>query len=175
MSRICHAWVDDFLGDNTYYWRVRPCYCDDAERINYYGAWSQGWRFEREGFTPEIKDTLEEYGTPTFSWDMVEGAESYDLQVDDDPSFGSTAININTRQNSYKWTSTLASGQYYWRVRVRRDGGVINDWTANHSFTLALPTPVGLTPASGSIVYRAPTMCWEPVIETPEDPVLAAW
>ena len=115
------------------------------------------------------------FATPTFSWDMVEGAESYDLQVDDDPSFGSTAININTRQNSYTPTTTLANGQYYWRVRVRRDGGMINDWTVNQSFTVYLPTPDGLTPASGSIVNRAPTMCWEPVIKTPENPVLAAW
>ena len=172
MSRICHAWVYDFLGDNTYYWRVRPCYWNDDERINYYGAWSQGWRFEREGFTPEIEVILEANGTPTFSWDMVEGAESYDLQVDDDPSFGSTAININTRQNSYTWTSTLASGQYYWRVRVRRDGGVINHWTDNQAFTLSLPAPSGLTLALDGVVHQAPTMCWDPLVEYP---VLAAW
>ena len=174
-AQTSHAWIDDFLGDNTYYWRVRPCYWEDDERINYYGAWSQGWRFEREGFVPINLATSVTFATPTFSWDMVEGAESYDLQVDDDPSFGSTAININTRQNSYTPTTTLANGQYYWRVRVRRDGGVINDWTINQSFTLTLPTPVGLTPDSGSIVDRAPTMCWEPIIETPENPVLAAW
>ena len=174
-AQTSHAWIDDFLGDNTYYWRVRPCYWEDDERINYYGAWSQGWRFEREGFVPELSDAQVPYGTPTFSWAMVEGAEYYDLQVDDDPSFGSTAININTRQNSYTPTTTLANGQYYWRVRVRRDGGMINDWTVNQSFTVYLPTPDGLTPASGSIVNRAPTMCWEPVIKTPENPVLAAW
>ena len=174
-AQTSHAWIDDFLGDNTYYWRVRPCYWEDDERINYYGAWSQGWRFEREGFVPINLATSVTFATPTFSWDMVEGAESYDLQVDDDPSFGSTAININTRQNSYTPTTTLANGQYYWRVRVRRDGGMINDWTVNQSFTVYLPTPAGLTPASGSIVNRAPTMCWEPVIKTPENPVLAAW
>jgi len=125
---------------------------------------------------------------------MVEGAESYDLQVDDDPSFGSTAININTRQNSYTPTSTLANGQYYWRVRVHRNGSVINDWSPidcppsdnncepNPPFTLTLPTPRELTPASGSIIDRAPTMCWEPIIEFAEVaepiqsvPVLAAW
>ena len=169
-AQTAHAWSDDFLGDNTYYWRVRPCYRIGS--INYYGAWSQGWRFEREGFVPENLTTSVTFATPTFSWDMVEGAGYYDLQVDDDPSFGSTAININTRQNSYTPTITLANGQYYWRVRVRRDGGVINDWTTNQSFTLTLPTPVGLTPASGSTVDRAPTMCWDPIIEFP---VLAAW
>jgi hypothetical protein len=178
-AQTAHAWSDDFLGDNTYYWRVRPCYWNGSERINYYGAWSQGWRFEREGFVPENLDTPVTYATPTFSWEMVEGAGYYDLQVDDDPSFGSTAININTRQNSYTPTTTLANGQYYWRVRVRRDGGVINDWTANQSFILNLPTPDGLTPESGSIVGRAPTLCWDPLVKAsdsaPDIPVLAAW
>jgi hypothetical protein len=176
-AQTAHAWVDDFLGDNTYYWRVRPCY--RIGTTNYYGAWSQGWRFEREGFVPETLSASVTFATPAFSWDMVEGAESYDLQVDDDPSFGSTAININTRQNSYTPQSTLANGQYYWRVRVRRNGSVINDWTINQSFILNLPTPDGLTPESGSIVGRAPTLCWNPLVKAsdsaPDIPVLAAW
>jgi hypothetical protein len=178
-AQTAHAWNDDFLGDNTYYWRVRPCYWNGSERINYYGAWSQGWRFEREGFVPETLSASVAFATPAFSWYMVEGAESYDLQVDDDPSFGSTAININTRQNSYTPQSTLANGQYYWRVRVRRNGSVINDWTINQSFILNLPTPDGLTPESGSIVGRAPTLCWDPLVKAsdsaPDIPVLAAW
>ncbi len=171
-----HAWTKDFSGDNTYYWRIRPVYSG----LN--GAWSQGWRFEREGFVPENLTTSVTFATPTFSWDRVEGAESYDLQVDDDPSFGSTSINISTRQNSYTPTTTLANGQYYWRVRVRRNGGVINDWTVNQPFILDLPTPEGLTPASGSTTRRAPTMCWEPLVKFAEIgdpaqsiPVLAAW
>lgn len=172
-AQTAHAWVDDFLGDNTYYWRIRPCY--RISTTNYYGAWSQGWRFERQGFVPDLSVAQVPYGTPTFSWTKVEGAEYYDLQVDDDPSFGSTAININTRQNSYTPIVTLATGQYYWRVRVHRDGGVINDWTENQTFIVNLRTPDGLTPGSGSVVNRAPTMCWEPVIETPENPGLAAW
>lgn len=176
-ARTYHAWEEDFSGDNTYYWRIQPRYRVGTSLYN--GAWSQGWRFEREGFVPKNLATSVTFATPTFSWDMVEGAESYDLQVDDDPSFGSTAININTRQNSYTATGTLANGQYYWRVRVNRNGSVINDWTDNQWFTLSLPTPIGLTPESGSIVGRAPTMCWEPIVETPpetpEDPVLAAW
>jgi len=190
-AQTAHAWQDDFLGDNTYYWRVQPCYWNGSERNNYYGAWSQGWRFEREGFVPKGLAISVTFVTPTFSWDMVEGAESYDLQVDDDPSFGSTAININTRQNSYTPQSTLANGQYYWRVRVRRNGSVINDWSPidcpptdddcspNPPFTLTLPTPDGLTPESVSIVGPAPTLCWNPLVKAPDSapdiPVLAAW
>jgi len=176
-SNTSHAWSGDFQGDNTYYWRIQPQYRD----VNslYLGVWSQGWRFERKGFVPQNLQTSVTFATPTFSWDMVEGAESYDLQVDDDPSFNSPAININTRQNSYTDLSTLANATYYWRVRVHRNG-VINNWTSNQTFTLALPTPTGLTPPSGTIIGRAPTLCWTPLIQSPTPPpvippVLAAW
>jgi hypothetical protein len=182
-AQTSHAWGNDFDGDNTYYWRIQPQY-----RVGgtlYLGAWSQGWRFERQGFVPENLKTSVTFATPTFSWSMVEGAEwgmvegaeSYDLQVDDDPSFNSTAINVNTRQNSYTDISTLANATYYWRVRVRRNGGVINNWTSAQTFTLALPIPAGLNHEPPGVVGRAPTLCWTPlIVDSPGgDPVLAAW
>jgi hypothetical protein len=174
-AQISHAWGYDFLGDNTYYWRIRPTYLTTTPRP--FGAWSQGWRFERQGFIPQNLQTSVTFATPTFSWDMVEGAESYDLQVDNDPGFGSTAININTRQNSYTHISTLANATYYWRVRVHRNGSVINNWTSNQTFTLALPVPDGLNHEPSGVVGRAPTLCWTPlIVNSPAgDPVLAAW
>ena len=171
-----HAWGDDFAGDNTYYWRIQPRYRDGG-CVLCLGAWSQGWRFERQGFVPQNLGTSVTFATPTFSWDMVEGAEDYDLQVDNDPGFGSTAINISTKQNSYTHTSTLANAIYYWRVRAHRNGGVINDWTSAQTFTLALPTPAGLNHKPSGVVGRAPTFCWTPLIVNSQagDPVLAAW
>ena len=173
-----HAWGDDFVGDNTYYWRIQPRYRDGG-CVLCLGAWSQGWRFERQGFIPQNLGTSVTFATPTFSWDMVEGAEYYDLQVDNDPGFGSTAISISTRQNSYTHTSTLANAIYYWRVRVHRNGSVINNWTSAQTFTLALPTPAGLNHKPSGVVGRAPTLCWTSLIQNsltpPYDPVLAAW
>ena len=172
-AQASHAWGYDFQGDNTYYWRMQPLYVGDV------GVWSQGWRFERQGFVPVNLQTSVTFATPTFSWDKVEGAESYELQVDDDPGFNSTAMNVTTSQNSYTDTNTLANGTYYWRVRIHRSGGVTNNWTSNESFTLALPTPTGLTPSSGTIIGHAPTFCWTPLIKVPPppevDPVLAAF
>jgi hypothetical protein len=172
-----HSWGNDFVGDNTYYWRVRPRYRPTLTGGSLYnGTWSQGWRFERQGFVPQNLQTSVTFATPTFSWDMVEGAESYDLQVDDDPNFGSTAISINTKQNSYTHPNTLANATYYWRVRVHRNSGVINDWTYNQSFTLALPKPSGLNHKPSGVVGRAPTLCWTPlIVDSGGESVLAAW
>ncbi len=105
------------------------------------GAWSQGWRFERKGFIPQNLQTSVTFATPTFSWDMVEGAESYDLQVSTDPGFGSTDININTKMNSYTHTGTLPNAIYYWRVRITRYGSVINNWTLHNPSPWHCPHP----------------------------------
>lgn len=175
-AQITHAWATDFSGDNTYYWRIQPRYRDGL-CVLCLGAWSQGWRFERKGFIPQNLQTSVTFATPTFSWDMVEGAEYYDLQVDDDPNFGSPAIYATTRLNSYTDLNTLANATYYWRVRVRRNGNVFNNWTSSQSFTLALPIPDGLTHTPAGVVGRAPTLCWTPVIANSPtgDAVLAAW
>ena len=171
-----HAWPDDFNGDNTYYWRIQPRY-EDGSCHPCLGAWSQGWRFERQGSTPQNLQTSVTFATPTFSWDKVEGAAYYDLQVDNDPAFGSTAISISTRQNSYTDTGTLGNAIYYWRVRVHRDGSIVNDWSTVQSFTLEVPVPTGLHHIPSGVVGRAPTFCWDPMIKnSPQgDPVLAAY
>jgi hypothetical protein len=165
--------VDDLEGDNTYYWRVRPQY---YASINIAGSWSQAGRFEREGFDPQNLLESVTFATPTFTWDMVEGASYYDLQVDNDPNFGSAEVNINTDQNSYTPLFNIPNATYYWRVRIHRNGvSSPNDWSPSESFTLSLPIPTGLTP-NGSLVHYAPTMCWNPVLATVAGtPVLAAW
>jgi len=176
-------WEKDLVGDNTYYWRVRPIYhlfsYDSLpyKYITYAGVWSQGMRFERRGFLAQNLTESVTFATPTFSWSLVEGAESYDLQVDTDPNFGTPEVNINTRQTTFTPQFTLPNGFYYWRVKVRRNGNVANEWSEVKTFTLALPKLTGLTPAPEAIVNRAPTFCWNPILENDANgiPVLAAY
>lgn len=167
---------DDYLGDNTYYWRVRTAYDPPLNSRNHRGAWSQPSRFERAGFVPQSLRTSVTFATPTFSWDKVEGAQAYDLQVDDDPNFGSPAISTSTHNVSYTSNDTLANGTYYWRVRVKRYGNITNDWTSAQTFTLSLPRVTGLHQLPAGTVDRAPTLCWTPLIAAAEDTaVLAAY
>ncbi len=175
---MAHAWPSDFDGDNTYYWRIRTLYRDSIG--TYLGAWSQGWRFERQGFTPVNLAESVTFATPTFSWDMVEGAKDYDLQVDNDPNFGSPTVSVNTSQNTYTTLTTLANGTYYWRVRVQRYGGVENEWSQVRSFTMALPYPANLRPndpVPNTVLNYAPSFCWDPLIQSDQTgiPVLAAF
>jgi len=171
-----HPWPKDFIGDNSYYWRVQPRY---LAGIAYFGVWSQGGRFERLGFVPQNLQVSVTQATPTFSWEMAEGATSYDLQVDNDPNFGSREVDINTSQTSYTPTSTLGNGTYFWRVRIKRWENVTNEWSTSQSFTLSLPKPTGLTPddpSASNVVSRAPTLCWFPILVLDDgEPVLAAY
>jgi hypothetical protein len=173
-ARTYHAWGDDLTGDNTYYWRVQPRY-----RVGndfYLGVWSQGWSFKREGFKPNNLQTSVTFSTPTFSWDRVEGAEAYQLVVSTNTGFSPLEINTITRETSYTDDVMLPQGTYYWRVRVHRNNGVMNAWSATKTFTLTLPTPSGLAPADGSVVSRAPTFSWNSlIVNNGADPVLAAW
>jgi len=165
--------LKDLEGDNTYFWRVRPIYdAGGTER----GPWSEAAAFERLGFTPWNLQTSTAFATPTFTWERVEGAEAYELQVDDDPNFGSPALAPTTTATSYTWTSTLAQGTYFWRVRGRRYSSITNGWTDTISFTVRLAEPAGLTTLPVSPAPHAPTLCWTPVV-TPTWPAaqFAAW
>jgi hypothetical protein len=173
-----HPWPDDFDGDNTYYWRIRPRYLDGDGQ--FFGVWSQSKRFERQGFIPQNLQESISFATPTFSWDLVEGAAGYDLQLDNDPNFGSLEINLtNSSQNTYTPLTTLYNGTYYWRVRARRYSNVLNEWSTVKSFTLSPPIPDGLTPddpQEQNVVPYAPTLCWNPlIVSVNDDPVMAAY
>jgi hypothetical protein len=159
-----HTKVQDLQGDNTYYWRVRPQY---NAPFDISGSWSQVGRFDRQGFVPQNLHVSVNFATPTFSWDIVEGVTFYNLQVDNDPNFGSPEIFIDTAQNSYTPQGTLANGTYYWRVQLQRDGGVTNDWSPAQSFVLSQPTPSNLSPNDPqklNVIGHAPTFCWDPLI-----------
>ncbi len=166
--------LSDLVGDNIYYWRVQSRYLYPGTPETF-GAWTKGWSFRRLGFTPQHLTTSVTFSTPSFSWDMTEGANTYHLQVASDPNFGNRVIDISTPMNSYTPSDTLAQGLYYWRVQINRYGNIGNDWSEVEQFTLSLPTPTGLIPDQ-EIVQYAPSFCWDPLVGyVGNEKVLTAW
>jgi hypothetical protein len=129
-----HTPAYDFNGDNTYYWRVRPQYWKPYITLG--GAWSLPMRFERKGFAPKDLQVTFTYDTPTFAWQRLEGAEAYELEVDNDPEFGSPEIKATTSQTTYSPVAALKPGTYYLRVRALRHNeyqpfsSIKGDWTS---------------------------------------------
>ncbi|MEM7817777.1 MAG: hypothetical protein QXL81_03080, partial [Candidatus Aenigmatarchaeota archaeon] len=92
--------------------------------------------------------------TPTFTWNNATDAEGdtlvYWLQVDDDPNFGSPAINVTgiaegSPRTSYTAPSELAvDTTYFWRARAY-DGKLYGDWSDTWNLTILSSTEISLT------------------------------
>jgi len=86
------------------------------------------------------------YPTPTLNWTMA-GAGSqtaYQIQIDNDPGFGSREIDSGTVSSGNKFYAVSSSGLsfgtlYYWRVRIQDNfsAGTWSGWANGDSFTTA--------------------------------------
>ncbi len=95
---------------------------------------------------------------PTFDWDDVSGATSYEIQID-----SSQAIEVT--QSTYTPNSDLSGGEHTWRVRSKNDAGV-SAYTTSWTFTIVTvsPPPVLVSPSNGSsTIDQAPTFDWDDV------------
>jgi hypothetical protein len=103
--------------------------------------------------------------TPTFEWSALSGAPSYRLQVDDDPAFGSTAINVLVTSYGYTPGAALPAGFYYWRLRGE-SAACQGRWSAVRSLTIqtTAAAPTLYYPSSGGeICGSSPYFSWHGV------------
>jgi len=64
-----------------------------------------------------------------FGWTYVKNAESYWLQVDNDPNFGLPEIDIQLPEEVYKPKVPLADDTYYWRVKAIDETSAESAWS----------------------------------------------
>ena len=163
----------------SYYWRVRirhERYTSNASLYDY-GPWSPAMRFRLD--SRRVENTLPLDGstaarTPTFTWDRVEGASGYKVQLDNDFNFSSPLFNGNVDGTSFTPTSALPDGTYYWRVAMRRSNTVIGRWTDTMSFVKQSVSPAALSPAYDDKIAQQPTFTWAKVLTPTIEPRLAA-
>jgi len=121
----------------TYYWRVRA-----FNTLGHGSAWSsvRNVKIKFAGpilLAPGNGITVDSL-IPTFTWEAVDGATSYTLQVSKNSSFsGAKAINVTTTDPTYTHGVALQSGvTYYWRVRVKTPTTYApGDWSEVFIFT----------------------------------------
>src|SRR5690606_19152107 len=91
--------------------------------------------------SPDDEATLVELNE-NLTWNEVEGALSYDVQVSTDNTFGNVVpINV-TDGTSHQLTNLENETVYFWRVRSVNDGGV-SEYSAHRSFT-TIPAVAGV-------------------------------
>jgi alpha-tubulin suppressor-like RCC1 family protein len=104
--------------------------------------------------------------TPSFIWDNLLPADNFDLEVDNDPDFGSPEIQVTALSTSYEPSTPLPDGTYCWRVRQWRSG-TASLWSETRTFRVDTlpPRPPDLTyPADGlQTNENRPTFSWQGV------------
>jgi hypothetical protein len=134
-----------------YHWQVRVCLCQP-----FLSKWSEERTF-MTALVPVVELCSPVCGgqdiilTPNFSWDEVDGATGYDIELATTQTFtagvvrGSSTVNAWVAPEPLEYATT-----YYWRVRAKKDG-LFSDWTVCIFTTMAEPVepppPVTITPA----------------------------
>ncbi len=168
-----------YANNESYYWRVRPRHESFGTGFDY-GPWSQPMRFKldsRLAGNPQLSTGVDAFMTPTFTWDRVEGAAGYTIQIDDDSNFSSPLVDQATDATSFiplDSSSLLPGTQYYWRVVMRRSKEIIGYWTAPMTFTKTSLWPAQVSPLADSVLNRQPTLRWSAVLTPTVTPRLAA-
>ena len=103
-------------------------------------------------------------GIPTFSWDRVTGATTYDFQISTSDQFNTTLVNVTTVQRQYVPKIQLPTQtQLYWRVRAT-GGGETWTMTPFSRTTVGAPTLIGPADAAELTQPDNPvTLSWQPV------------
>ena len=109
--------------------------------------------------------------TPTLTWEAVDDATSYELEVAADSTFATVDYSADSVVNGHLVAEDLDYGTtYYWRVRTISDT-LTSSWSAGSMFTTVaeepepeIELPEIVFPAIGAMgVTNEPTYSWEAV------------
>ena len=144
----------DLQETTTYYWRVR------AHSDGQVSEWASGY-FTTRSVSGLLHPPSLSYPSnnvkdvelrPIFSWNVVEGAGAYVIQVSTSSSFSYFAINEKVTASSYMTSFDLEpETMYFWRVRAENEDGP-GDWSSYWSFETTgvekdvLESPIVATP-----------------------------
>lgn len=116
--------------------------CDVIERVRKKGTKIYLQFLDNIDIILEPVVTIVEEDAFTFAWRLVPSAFSYEVQIDEDPLFGSPTTYI-TSSTSYSFSGLSGGVTYYTRVRYENDDGY-SEWTEPVETTtnISLGTPI---------------------------------
>jgi len=137
-----YSTVTNTSGEHS--WHVR------AKKGSTVGAWSSTRTYTVAALgTPTLSSpvnaaSIDAGATINFSWSMVVGADSYDIEFDPGKAWAETVSRTTT---SYS-TLTNTSGEHSWHVRAKI-GSTVGAWSSTRTYTVAaLGTPTLSSPAN---------------------------
>ena len=166
-----------YPADTVLYWRVRADAENGVGNPTTVGlTWSATGTFQKHLVTPTLDgdsstpqiDPNPTQGTtvPTFEWDPVQSADSYDfkVQIPNGTSTGSTSQTFNIPTHAFSFGTMKGTGIWKWQVRAIFPGTtafqtVAGPWTTLQNFVRTIPEPASATQAvAGSTV----NFSWDP-------------
>jgi hypothetical protein len=171
--------VNGDVPDGTYFWSVTPL---DAQ--GHKGLPSPVRSFivhwNASAGTPTVTDLSPdpELMDPLFSWGIVLGASSYEVEISTSADFapGSKVVGLSTSATSISPTGLFQDNTYYWRVRPYDASNHAGPWTLGTPFTKTFDNvPPVVAPAVKNIRMRnmsdvgstssiTPVIQWDPVM-----------
>jgi hypothetical protein len=149
-----------------FYWVVLPSPFLDGDAAAANPLQGAASNFLKQTTPPTLlapADAVQVAVWPTFSWTPVDGARTYEIQVDDSATFASPVDTKRTNSTAYTSEITYEADKVlYWRVRPIDDTNTALTWSETRTFQRKLPKPVwdsGL-PTAGS---TTPTFTWAPI------------
>ena len=134
----------------AYFWRVQA-----GDAAGNWSAWSAPYTFTVTILRAPASGSATTDTTPRFLWYAVTGAVQYQLQVDDNADFSSPIVAYTGTANRYTPTTSLPSGQYFWRVRVDTGAG-FGGWTPAWLLTVASTASLAVAPLQAQAVELTP-------------------
>jgi protein-S-isoprenylcysteine O-methyltransferase Ste14 len=147
-----------YPADTVLYWRVRA---DDENLIGL--AWSSTGIFQKRLATPHVTPGLPTSGDyiPTWTWDPIPGALSYDVHVD--LPDGTQRDLTGMRTAALTPIVMYGTGVFRWKVRANFPrqpfGTVAGPYSGTHVFTRTIAEPTGVRSDNSK---RYPLLLWEP-------------
>lgn len=89
-------------------------------------------------------------------------AQQYEVQISNDPNFGTLLDTATVDQTWYTSSATYPDGPVYWRVRAIDGSDKAMNWSSIRGFTKTSYAPTGLSPA-GSHVSGKQSFSWSPL------------
>jgi Zn-dependent metalloprotease len=107
---------------------------------------------------------------PVFTWSAgilpsPTTVDHFQIQIDDDASFGSTAVDTTVGVATFTPGAPLASNKiFYWRVRTHNNLGEISPWSAVRTVKTTISPPTLSSPAdTANVLELRPTFDWTDV------------
>jgi hypothetical protein len=147
-----------YPADTVLYWRVRA---DDEYLIGL--TWSTTGTFQKRLETPRPSASNPTRGDyiPTWTWDPVQGAVSYDVHVDLPDG---TQRDLNGMRTAVVTPVLMyGTGVFRWKVRANFPrqpfGTVSGPYSATHVFTRTIAEPTGV---HSDASHKYPLLLWDP-------------